>query len=369
MVDVMSYALEFIGSAGLVAVFILLVLDSAMLLPAVPGEVVLIIAVALWGDDPLGLMLVLAIAVAAGMVGALLVYAVGAKAAGRALRKRKSVLGISPKRLDKMQRVFARPSGQFLLFLGRLFPLTRIVVSLPAGIARMPVWRYTIITLLGTTLFYSLFLWITYQFSREDSEIQASADGVRAALATPAWEYIEANWILSALVVIVVGVVLSVRASRRMAEDPEETSGSLIGLASRMALFWGGGAILVGLWVDRTLVYRALAIGGVDAGAWHVGLPFEPDSILVGVAGVAVAVAAWLQHVRVTARRRNRELRRSHDKLAFQGRLKPAELRKGRPRGVAPAPKPPADWSETHKAGPTDWHETRQAAPGDPDEP
>ena len=350
MVDLMAYALEFIQVAGLLAVFILLVLDGAMLMPALPGEIIVIIAIAAWGTDPAGLALVFAIAVAAAVVGALLLYWIGAAASGRALRKRKSVLGIGPKRLEKMHHTFSRPTGQVLLFFGRLFPLTRVVVSLPAGIARMPLARYTLITTLGTVLFYAAFLWVAQEFRDPDSEIKATADGVQAAYATPAMDYVEANWIISAAILLVIAIVMTVRASRKMARDPEESGATLIGFAATLTLVVGGAALLAGMWMDPELVYEGLQHGGVDATGWSLGLPFEPDSILVLIGTLAVLIGLWLHHVRLRARARHRTLRKRHDRLAFQGRLQAGESRRGGPkhrRSAAVQTPERRDWEET----------------------
>lgn len=329
MVDFMAYAMDFIQVAGLLAVFILLVLDGAMLLPAVPGEVVLIIAVAVWGDTIGGLIQVFLIAVAAAMVGALLIYGIGRAAARNAATKRKAVLGISPKRQEKMQQTFSKPSGQALLFVGRLFPLTRIIVSLPAGIARMPFWRFTILSTIGTAIFYGGFLWLTWEFSRQDSQIKASADGAKAAYATPAWQFIEANWIASVVFVILVGIVLSIRASHRMSQDHEETGGSLIGTAATAALFWGGIALLAGLWVDYRLVYSFLELGGIPITSWNTGIPFEPLSILIAIGVVFILFGIMLRSFRKAARASNKRLRLEHNKLEFQGRLARADAQRG----------------------------------------
>lgn len=354
MVDVMSYALEFIQAAGLVAVFVLIVLDSAMLAPGFPAEVIVIIAIAQWGTDAAGLLLVFAIAVLGSLVGALLLWAIGWKSAGRALEKRKSILGVGPKRIEKMQETFSKPSGSFLLFIGRLFPLTRVIVSLPAGVARMPFWRYTIITTIGTALFYAIFLWITYEFQDPDSEIAATTSGVQAAYGTPAMQYIETNWIVSAAIVLLIAVVLTIRASRKMARDPEESGATLIGFAAILGLVGGGTALLAGLWMDPILVYEFLARGGIHASAWSIGIPFEPDSILALIGGAAILIGLWLSGVRGRAKQRHQELRKQHDKLAFQGRLKPAEVRRGTPPGgrrTEPGSAPPSEWHETRRAG------------------
>ena len=57
-------------------------------------------------------------------------------------------LHITPKRLDNADRWFQR-NGDWAVLLSRCIPIVRTFISLPAGIARMPFWRFTILTLLG----------------------------------------------------------------------------------------------------------------------------------------------------------------------------------------------------------------------------
>lgn len=307
MVDVMQYALEFMAVYGLLAVFILLVLDGAALLPAFPGEVVLIIAVHQYAHDLPGLALVFLVAVSAAMVGSFIVYGLGFAATGRKGKPRRKILGMSVRRQERMERVFARPIGQSLVLFLRLFPLTRVLVSIPAGLARMPVWRFFTLSLIGMTIFYGAFLWLTFKFRDSGSPVAATAANLQAAAYnSPGWTFIQANWIATGAIVVLIGVILSVRASRRMARDPEETSGSLIGTLATMVLFWGGVAVLVGLWLDPALVYEFLLIGGVDVFAHPLDVPYEPFSVVAGVAILAILLAWALHRIRRAARRKNK---------------------------------------------------------------
>ena len=86
---------------------------------------------------------------AGNLVGSLVAYAVG-RAGGRPLLDRygKYVL-LRKGELDKAEEFFIK-HGQSAVFLGRMVPLVRAFVSLPAGIAQMPAVPFTVLTLLGS---------------------------------------------------------------------------------------------------------------------------------------------------------------------------------------------------------------------------
>ena len=58
---------------------------------------------------------------------------------------------MGPAQIERADRWFRRYGEPIVLF-GRLVPLVRAFVSLPAGVARMPLGRFTLLTLIGTTL-------------------------------------------------------------------------------------------------------------------------------------------------------------------------------------------------------------------------
>jgi membrane protein DedA with SNARE-associated domain len=101
-------------------------------------------------------------AVVAGVVGntlgSLVGYAIGAFG-GRPLVERygRFVL-ISMHDLDMAERWFAR-YGEATVFFSRMLPIVRTFISIPAGVSRMPIWRFVIFSILGAIPWVMLLVW------------------------------------------------------------------------------------------------------------------------------------------------------------------------------------------------------------------
>ncbi|HEY4779686.1 MAG TPA: DedA family protein [Solirubrobacterales bacterium] len=143
---VIEVATEFIGSAGVVAVFLLMTLESACVL--IPSEAIMLFAGFSVANGELTLLGVVAAGVLGNLAGSWIAYAVGYYGRLDLLEKNKLV-HISPKHLRWADDWFAR-YGTATVFFARMLPIIRTFISLPAGVARMPFWRFSAFTLLGS---------------------------------------------------------------------------------------------------------------------------------------------------------------------------------------------------------------------------
>ena len=155
---------SWIGHHGAYAVFAIMAVDA--LLP-VGGELTMLYAGALAagaiaGQHPVLLghhlhtglesYLVLAAAGTLGyLVGALIGWAIG-RWGGRSLLERHGRwLHVTPANLDRAERWFDR-HGRAAVFLGRLTPIVRSFISIPAGTLESPLGPYTVLTLAGSAI-------------------------------------------------------------------------------------------------------------------------------------------------------------------------------------------------------------------------
>jgi membrane protein DedA with SNARE-associated domain len=136
---------EFIGSTGLPAVFVLMTLESACI--PIPSEAIMLFAGFAVSKGELTLLGIIAAGVLGNLLGSWIAYAVGYYGRLDLLEKNR-LIHINPKQLKWADDWFAR-YGSVTVFFSRMLPLVRTFISLPAGVARMPFWRFTFLTVAG----------------------------------------------------------------------------------------------------------------------------------------------------------------------------------------------------------------------------
>jgi membrane protein DedA with SNARE-associated domain len=142
---IVNVCTDFIGSAGLPAIFLLMLLESACI--PIPSEATMLFAGFSVSNGDLTLFGIVAAGVLGNIVGSWVAYAVGYY--GRIeLLEQNRVIHISHKHLESADRWFER-YGSATVFFTRMLPIIRTFISLPAGVARMPFWRFTVLTAAG----------------------------------------------------------------------------------------------------------------------------------------------------------------------------------------------------------------------------
>jgi membrane protein DedA with SNARE-associated domain len=150
--SLVTFATDFIRSGGLPAIFVLMTLESACI--PIPSEATMLFAgfavadAAATGGHHLTLIGIVAAGVLGNLVGSWIAYAVGYFGRIELLEKHARKLHIKPAQLARADAWFER-YGDVSIFLSRMLPVIRTFISLPAGVARMPFWRFTVLTLLG----------------------------------------------------------------------------------------------------------------------------------------------------------------------------------------------------------------------------
>jgi len=142
---IVNFAVDLVGSHGLWAVFILMVLESACI--PVPSEAIMLFGGFLVSEGTHSLWAMVAAGVLGNVVGSALAYWAG-RAGGREWLLRVHWLHITEKRLDLAQRWFDR-YGSWAVLVSRCLPIIRTFISLPAGMAGMRFGRFITLTLVG----------------------------------------------------------------------------------------------------------------------------------------------------------------------------------------------------------------------------
>jgi membrane protein DedA with SNARE-associated domain len=159
-----SSVTTFIGDHGLYAVFVLMAIDAVF--PAA-SELVMLYAgalaagafsgqhVVLFGDridSHFWAYVAMSLAGTIGYtVGSLVGWGIGAYAGRPLLEERGRWFHLDRAKLERADRWFER-WGDWAVFLGRLTPVVRSFISIPAGVVRMPIIRFTVLTFLGSAI-------------------------------------------------------------------------------------------------------------------------------------------------------------------------------------------------------------------------
>jgi membrane protein DedA with SNARE-associated domain len=145
LAPIVDAATNIIDSLGYAGVFVLMTLESACI--PVPSEAIMLFAGFNVSEGDMTLFGIVAAGVAGNLVGSWIAYAAGYY--GRIeLLEQNRFIHINRRHLDWADHWFQR-HGDATVFFARMLPIIRTFISLPAGVARMPFWRFTVFTLLG----------------------------------------------------------------------------------------------------------------------------------------------------------------------------------------------------------------------------
>jgi membrane protein DedA with SNARE-associated domain len=143
---IVQAAVDVVDAMGLAGVFILMLLESACI--PVPSEATMLFAGFNVSNGEYSLFAATAAGVIGNLVGSWIAYWVGYLGRVDILEKHARKLHIKKSHLEWADRWFER-HGDATVFFTRMLPIIRTFISLPAGVARMPFWRFTTFTLLG----------------------------------------------------------------------------------------------------------------------------------------------------------------------------------------------------------------------------
>lgn len=144
---------DFVDRAGYLGVFLLMLVENVF--PPIPSELIMPLAGFTAAEGKLNVILVVLAGAAGSLLGALFWYYVG-RWLGRERLQRFAArhgrwLTLTPGQVDEARDWFGR-HGATAVFLGRLVPTVRTLISVPAGVAGMPLTRFLAFTALGTGL-------------------------------------------------------------------------------------------------------------------------------------------------------------------------------------------------------------------------
>lgn len=199
-----GWALQLMERLGVVGAAIAVALEN--LFPPLPSEVILPLAGFTASQGTFGLAEVIIWTTAGSVVGALALYGAGGligRERTRALIIRLPLVSLED--IDRSESFFAR-HGRSAVFFGRMVPVVRSLISIPAGVERMPIGAFVLMTAAGSGIWNTIFVSAGYLLGENWESVSRYADIF--------------GWVVTILIVVlvvrfVVGRLRSRRASSR----------------------------------------------------------------------------------------------------------------------------------------------------------
>lgn len=194
-----GWVLDVIETLGAVGVGLLIALES--IFPPLPSEVVLPLAGFLAGAGRLGFVAVVIWATVGSLVGALVLYWLGAALGAERLRRLADRIPLMDGRDVERAEGWMSRHGAWAVLLGRMVPGVRSLVSVPAGVQRMPLWLFSVLTLIGSAIWNVLFVGLGFLLGDRWSQVGEYSDLL--------------NYLVVGGIVLVVAVLAARRLRRR----------------------------------------------------------------------------------------------------------------------------------------------------------
>jgi membrane protein DedA with SNARE-associated domain len=173
-------AVTVISTLGYAGVFALMAAES-MIIP-IPAELVMPFAGFLVAQAKFMMVYVFLASSLGSISGSLISYWMGRKGGNRLIIHFGRYLLLDPSDLRKAEAYFER-RGEGTIFIGRLIPVVRHLISIPAGIGRMDLKKFLLYTFAGATLWNMFLAWLGYVLGQNWSRIRHYTEPVSVAVA------------------------------------------------------------------------------------------------------------------------------------------------------------------------------------------
>jgi len=149
-----SFIIGIISDFGYFGITLLMALESACI--PIPSEVIMPFSGYLVFTDRFAFWLVVFAGTIGNLLGSIIAYSVGLKGGRPLIEKYGKYILINQYELEWAENWFKK-YGNISVFFSRMLPIVRTFISFPAGIAKMPFWKFCLYTFLGS-LPWSIFL-------------------------------------------------------------------------------------------------------------------------------------------------------------------------------------------------------------------
>ena len=195
--EIANTIVSYIGDIGYWGIFLLMFLESTFF--PFPSEIIMIPAGYLAFKGEMSLAMIILVGILGSVFGALLNYYL-AKFFGRAfILKFGKYFFIKEETLDKLESFFTK-HGEISTFTGRLIPGIRQLISLPAGLARMNIAKFSFYTAIGAGIWVIVLVAVGYLVGSNEELIS---------------EYLKSATLIALVSVVLITVFYVLRYKRR----------------------------------------------------------------------------------------------------------------------------------------------------------
>jgi len=195
--EIANTIVDSIGSIGYMGIFLLMFLESSFF--PFPSEVVMIPAGYLAFKGEMNIYLAILAGILGSVAGAVFNYYLALKFGRAFLLKYGRYFFLKEESLDKLEFFFSK-HGEISTFNGRLIPGIRQYISLPAGLSRMNLWKFSLYTALGAGIWVIVLVGLGYFLGSNEEMIS---------------EYLRTATLIAVISVAFITLFYIVRARRR----------------------------------------------------------------------------------------------------------------------------------------------------------
>ncbi|RUM76412.1 MAG: DedA family protein [Sulfurovum sp.] len=159
MHEIVNYVVDLVGQLGYIGIFIMMFLESTFF--PFPSEVAMIPAGILASKGEMNLLFAIGVGTSGSLLGALFNYFLARKYGRVGVLKFGKYFFFTEEKLQKMEKFFVT-HGSFSTFVARLIPGVRQLVSLPAGLSKMPLDKFMLHTTLGAGIWSTILVLLGY---------------------------------------------------------------------------------------------------------------------------------------------------------------------------------------------------------------
>ena len=174
-----NFIIQTISNSGYLGIFFFMIAESALI--PIPSEIIMPFSGYLVFTGKMNPIFVILAGSIGNLVGSLIAYFIGVKLGREFILKYGKYLLLKKSHLDWTESFFKK-YGSSSIFVSRLLPAIRTYISLPAGIAKMNLKKFSVFTLLGSIIWSTMLTYVGFSLGQEWPQIRRYSEYIDVAV-------------------------------------------------------------------------------------------------------------------------------------------------------------------------------------------